>query len=48
MDVPETLALARAKQESQRLSPGRVKLVPSECLAGTAGDARIRGTAGAA
>jgi hypothetical protein len=27
MDLPETLALLRAKRESQYLQPGRVKLV---------------------
>jgi hypothetical protein len=38
---------ALTEQVSEETGPARLVLVPSERLAGTAGDARIRGTAGA-
>ena len=37
MDFPETLALPRAKQESQHLPPWRVKLVQARRLGGQDG-----------
>ena len=43
MDLPETLALPRAKQESQHLQPGRVNLVPSERPRRLTGDDRSLG-----
>jgi hypothetical protein len=48
MDLPETLAYPREKQDSRHLQPARVELVPSESPLGTAGDARIRRAAVAA
>ena len=40
MDLPETLALPRAKQESLHLQPGRVNLVLSERVVSVSRDAR--------
>ena len=43
MNLPETLALPRAKQESLHLQPRRVNLVPSGRLVGVGADDRNPG-----